>query len=409
MKPLDWLTLTPVFLKCLGKLPLAHLWYLARQLSYENPQRHRNQLHINAFFPPYPSPAFERFLNAAIQRWRVPYSVYFAVTDKCPYHCPHCSYGRHDSGLLDTRHAMSIVEQVDRLGAVTMGFTGGEPLLRDDIASLVAAAADTMGTVLFTTGYRLTESVARALRKAHLDCITIGIESDRPDEHDAVRGVAGSYQTAMDAIAVSREAGLFTAISTMATRDKIQRGTLEALAELATRLGVQEFRILEPIPTGRFAGRGHEMLTEAETARIVNFHKSWNRRGRGPAIAAFSHLESAAMFGCGAGFHHLFIDAVGNVCPCDLTPLRFGNALAEPLDQIWARMGQWFDVPRCGCLVKQLYEQSTELRDAPVFPLCREESEAMCRRHVVATPLPTVFANLFKGHKPTNPPTTRPR
>jgi radical SAM protein with 4Fe4S-binding SPASM domain len=31
------------------------------------------------------------------------------------------------------------------------------------------------------------------------------------------------------------------------------------------------------------------------------------------------------MFGCGAGFHHLFIDALGNVCPCDLTPLKLGN------------------------------------------------------------------------------------
>ena len=134
MKPRHWLTLTPVFLKCLGKLPLSHLWYLANQLRFENPQRHRNQLHINAFLPPHPSAAFERFVNAAVQRWRVPYSVYYAVTDKCPYHCPHCSYQRHDSGLLDTRQALLIVEQVDRLGAVTMGFTGGEPLLRDDIA-----------------------------------------------------------------------------------------------------------------------------------------------------------------------------------------------------------------------------------------------------------------------------------
>ena len=116
-----------------------------------------------------------------------------------------------------------------------------------------------------------------------------------------MRGVAGSFDTAMNAIAVAQEAGLFTAISTMATRDKIQRGTLQALADLATRLGVQEFRILEPIPTGGFAGYGHEMLTADESAHIIHFHKSWNRRGKGPAVAAFSHLESAAMFGACRG------------------------------------------------------------------------------------------------------------
>ena len=141
MKLRDWLTLTPVFLKCLGKLPIAHLWYLARQFRYENPQRHNGRLHINAFFPPCPSPAFDRFVDAAVRRRRVPYSVYYAVTDACPYHCPHCSYGRHAPGRLEPRQAVDIVEQAGRLGAVTMGFTGGEPLLRDDLPALVAAAS----------------------------------------------------------------------------------------------------------------------------------------------------------------------------------------------------------------------------------------------------------------------------
>ena len=62
------------------------------------------------------------------------------------------------------------------------------------------------------------------LRNAGLDCITIGLESDRAEEHDAVRGAEGSYQTAMDAIGVARAAGLFTAISTMATREKLCNG-----------------------------------------------------------------------------------------------------------------------------------------------------------------------------------------
>ncbi len=407
MKLRDWLTLTPVFLKSLGKLPIAHLGYMAWQLRYENPQRHNGRLHINAFFPPCPSPAFDRFVNAAVHRWRVPYSVYYAVTDACPYHCPHCSYGRHAPGRLDTRQALDIVEQAGRLGAVTMGFTGGEPLLRDDLPALVAAAGD-MATVVFTTGCRLTEPLAQALREAGLDCITVGLESDRPEEHDAVRGVEGSFATAMDAIRIAREAGLFTAISTMATHDKLRRGTLDALADLATHSGVREFRILEPIPTGGHAGCGAEVLTPDESAQLARFHQAWNRRGKGPAIAAFSYLESDAMFGCGAGFHHLFIDAAGNVCPCDLTPLRFGNAVEEPLVDIWRRMGELFGVPRCGCLMKELCAASDAVQDAAVFPLCRQESEALCRRHVSETPLPKVFANLFRGRTPTNRPANPP-
>ncbi len=407
MKLRHWLTLSPVFLKCLGKLPLRHLAYLAWQLRCENPQRHKGQVHINAFFPPYPSPAFDRFLQAAIQRWRVPYSVYYAVTDRCPYQCPHCSYGRHASGQLDTRQALAVVEQVRRLGVVTMGFTGGEPLLRDDLADLVAATGE-MATVVFTTGLNLTDARARSLRDAGLDCITIGLESDRAEEHDAVRGVEGSYQTGMDAIRTARAAGLFTAISTMATRVKLRNGTLERLTELASQWGVQEFRILEPVPAGRYATEDDALLTAAESAHLTRLHKTWNHRGRAPAIASFSHLESDALFGCGAGYHHLFIDAVGNACPCDLTPLGFGNVCEEPLYDIWVRMGEWFALPRCGCLVRELHEKSNLLRTAAEFPLCRQDSEAACRQYAKETPMPAVFANLLRGRRPKNPPATRP-
>ena len=403
MKLRHWLTLSPVFLKCLGKLSLRHLAYLGWQFRYENPQRHNGRLHINSFFPPCPSPAFDRFLQTAIERWRVPYSVYYAVTDRCPYHCPHCSYGRHVSGQLATEQALAVVEQVRRLGAITMGFTGGEPLLRDDLPDLIAATGE-MATVVFTTGLNLTDVQAKALRDAGLDCMTIGIESDRPGEHDAVRGVEGSFATAMAAIRIAREAGVFTAISTMATREKLRDGTLLRMAELASRCGAQEFRILEPVPTGRCAREDGAILTAEESAQLTRLHKRWNRRGRPPAIAAFSHLESDALFGCGAGYHHLFIDAVGNVCPCDLTPLAFGNVCEESLYDIWVRMGEWFPVPRCGCLIRQLHETSDVFQTADTFPLCRPDSEAICRQHIAETPLPAVFANLFRDRKPTNPP-----
>ena len=113
------------------------------------------------------------------------------------------------------------------------------------------------------------------------------------------------------------------------------------------------------------------------------------------------------MFGCGAGFHHLFIDAVGNVCPCDLTPLALGNVIDEPLVDIWIRMSEWFALPRCGCLARRLGTHSGAIRDAMQFPLCRTNSEALCRQAAHDGQLPEVFGRLFKGHTPTNPPATR--
>jgi len=170
---------------------------------------------------------------------------------------------------------------------------------------------------------------------------------------------------------------------------------------------VHEFRILEPIPTGGFYSQRDEILTIEESQKLADFHKHWNKQNQGPAISSFSHLESDLMFGCGAGFHHLFIDAVGNVCPCDLTPLSFGNLLEETLEDIWLRMGETFDLPRCGCLMKQLCSQAVNMETNCEFPLDKEKSVALCDGCKRDEKLPEVYKNLFKGRKPTSQPLNR--
>ncbi|MFW6170336.1 MAG: radical SAM protein [Planctomycetota bacterium] len=408
MKLSDWLTLAPLFLKCLGKLPLGHLLYLARQFPHEYPHHHAGKLYINAFFPPYPSTAFDRFLDNTLQGKRVPYSVYFAVTDRCPFKCAHCSYGRHQKGSLSTKQAIEVIRHVNSLSAATIGFTGGEPLMRDDIVDLVRAVGDDMSSVLFTTGHRLTEQLARHLQQAGLDTIMIGLESDDPSEHDGTRGVPGSFLESLSAVDLSLNADFHTAISTVGTKQKIAAGTIERMGELAAARGVHEFRILEPIPTGRFHECNDQILSEAESKQLSHFHKQWNRGNRRPAISAFSHLESDEMFGCGAAFHHLFIDARGNVCPCDLTPLSFGNVLEEPLMDIWIRMSDLFPLPRCGCLMRELRENTEISGTEAALPLSPGESERLCRTLPTNTCLPGIYKRLFKHRKPTNPPVNRP-
>ena len=397
------LKLFPVFVRCFGRLGVGHLRYMAKQLRNENAHYHNGRVYVNTFFPPYPSKAFDKFLDAVIGRERVPYSTYFAVTDECPYRCAHCSYGMHKKGRVDTKRAIEVIEQIKSIGTVTIGFTGGEPLMRDDIVELTAAAGDDTASIIFTTGHRLSAGLAGELAGAGLDCMMIGVEASDAVEHDKVRGAAGSFDEAIRAIGLSLEAGIYTAISTVASKGKIAGGEIERLAELAEKYSVHEFRVLEPIATGSLSGHNDENLTREESVRLADFHKEWNRRNRGPSISSFSHLESDEMFGCGAGFHHLFIDAIGNVCPCDLTPLSFGNLLDEPLEEIWLRMGELFDLPRCGCLMKEVCSKMADLVDGQELPLSTEKSLKLCKTIARKGQLPKVYKNLLKGRKPANP------
>jgi len=137
------------------------------------------------------------------------------------------------------------------------------------------------------------------------------------------------------------------------------------------------------------------MLSAEERRALADFHSRHNRHDAGPAVASFAYLESDALFGCGAGFHHLYIDAGGQVCPCDLTPLSLGDVTAERLSDIWKRMGALFPVPRRGCLMGEL---AADLRDhAGPLPLSPEVSARLCGAHPARGPLPEGYRRLVKA------------
>jgi len=381
-----------MFARMIGHVPMGHLWYLWRRMRNEKPHRFKGQTRINTFFPPYPSQAFDRFCKAVIERARVPFSTYLAVTAQCPFHCAHCSYAGRGGEEMSTERMLDVIGQVKALGTCTLGFTGGEPMLRGDLVQLVSAASPEMATIVFTTGRGLTGRKASELARAGVTCVTVGIESADPATHDAVRGVEGSFDEARAAVMACRDAGVYAALSTVGTRERLAGGELDRMYALAYQWGVGEFRLLAPVATGALAGCAAAMLSDDEMQALADFHVTHNRRPGGPAVASFAYLESADMFGCGAGYHHLFIDAAGEVCPCDLTPLSFGSVRTELLADIWSRMAEHFSRPRCGCLMGQLAQGISA--DGPL-PLPPEQSESICPRCTDADALPGAYKRLL--------------
>ncbi len=295
---------------------------------------------------------------------------------------------------MTTAQALDVIEQIKGLGTTTLGFSGGEPLLRRDLPELIQSVGPDTETILFTTGHTLDEAKANQLKRAGLNSLMVGLESDIASTHDTVRGRSGSFDQGIKAIHLSQDAGLYTAISTVATHDKIADHSIEKMADMARDLKVHEFRILEPVPTGRALGQTSALITPAERQTLTAFHKEWNHAKNGPAIASFSHLESDAMFGCGAGYHHLYIDARGEVCPCDLTPLSFGNVLKIPLADIWRRMGEVFTQPRCSCFAAKACCDLAEKSFTDSLPLPVNQATELCQSHPCKGPLPRVYDNL---------------
>ena len=363
-----------MYLSYLPNFSFDGMRYFRSWLQHEKIHLFDGKLRINSFIPPWPSLAHKRLLHAAFSKERIPFQVYYAVTGKCPCDCNHCSYAKRPDHELSSRESLQFIDEVKELGCSLIGFTGGEPLLREDLESMIASCKPELSTILFTTGHGLTLDRAQALKQAGLDWFTVGFESANEQQHDAVRKFPGSFQKAVRAIHVASEAGLYTAISTVASKRKVNDGEIDRLYEFAKQHGVGELRIIPYVATGGGVGDTEEMLGLQEYEYLTSFHKTMNKNKDGPVVESFSYIESSELYGCGAGYHHFFVDAAGYVCPCDLTPLSFGNVTNDSLETIWNRMSEFFPKPRSYCLMKKI---APKLKDRSRLPIPFDESKKL--------------------------------
>ncbi len=110
------------------------------------------------------------------------------LTYSCPLHCPFCSNPLDFAGEkaeLSTTEWIRVLQEARALGAVQLGFSGGEPLMRKDLELLVAEG-HRLGyyTNLITSGAGLNEVRIRALKDAGLDHIQLSFQDSTREMND---------------------------------------------------------------------------------------------------------------------------------------------------------------------------------------------------------------------------------
>ena len=377
--------------------------FLREWLVGERLTRHRGQWVLNSFLPPFPGPAYQRlFDNMFSGRHLSPVSAFLSITARCPWDCPHCSRsGRRAGTELSTVEWLEAIRQLHELGTSLIGFTGGEPCVRDDLETLVrAAAGGGAATILFTSGRGFTQELAARLRAAGLWSVCVSLDADTAETHDAARG-QGSFAAALAALRLARAEGFYVMAGAVATPAFVRSGMPARLHALLAGLGAHELRIVEAMPCGGLSGcSAEDLLSPDDVTALRRFHVGTNRAGRGPKVCAFNHIESPEIFGCGAGTQHLYIEPSGVVCPCDFTPLGFGNVRDTPLADLWKRMNLAMgDNPRTHCFI-QRHRSAVQGHAAAGFPLPPEISERICRE-AGPEPLPAYFALVASGSQST--------
>ncbi|GAB7026503.1 GeoRSP system radical SAM/SPASM protein [Geotalea toluenoxydans] len=274
---------------------------------------------------------------------KAPLTINWAVNNNCNFACRHC-YSRNDAMKeIDCSMLCHCLEKVATAGVMSVNFGGGEPLLRQDLATIASCAAQSgMRVSMNSNGYLIDRKKALELKEAGFSKVGISIDSHVPAIHDDFRGVSGSHGRAVNALAYLQEAGIKTSISTVIC--KLNHRDVAPLIDLAEKLHVEQLNFHNFKCSGLgYSNRDDLDLTPEEWQSFYAEAIMEKQRGRkldisldDPIIASLGmHDTNNMVKGSVCGKLSLNIKSNGDITPCGFIPVVIGNILADDLQELW--------------------------------------------------------------------------
>ena len=267
------------------------------------------------------------------------------LTYSCPLQCPYCSNPVGLGGRapeLATADWLRVLAEARALGAAQLGLSGGEPLLRQDLETLVAEARR-LGfyTNLITSGHGLDAQRIAALREAGLDHIQVSFQADAADLNDLLAGTA-SFAHKREVARLVKEAGYPMVLNVVMHRLNLDR-TREIL-DMALELEADYVELANTQYYGWALVNRDWLLPSAEQLRRAEAvaHEYQARHGERMKVYFvvpdyFEGRPKPCMNGWGRVF--LAVAPDGRALPChaaaDLPGLDLPNVRDHALGWIW--------------------------------------------------------------------------
>jgi len=168
--------------------------------------------------------------------------VVWNATKRCNLYCEHCYAAADEEGApneLSTAEGKALIDDLAEFGVPVLLFSGGEPLVRGDLAELVSYADDAgIRPVLSTNGTLLTRENARELKAAGLKYAGVSVDG-LPERNDRIRGEEGAFDAAVRGIEACLDVGLKTGLRYTITEHNVD--DLAGVVDLLVDVGVDRF------------------------------------------------------------------------------------------------------------------------------------------------------------------------
>ncbi len=275
-----------------------------------------------------------------------PSNAIIAVTSNCNSRCVMCDIWKKDKESevypYLYKHLPSSLKDIN--------ITGGEPFLRKDLSDIIAVVKDRCkkARIVISTNGFLTQRIKEETKKilAIDRNIAIRISIDGADKtHDEIRGVSGGFRKSIDTIRCLQEIGVRD-LGIGFTISSKNVAMIKNTYDLANHLGV-EFSITVVTSSPIYFGDNECLKPENNGILKIQFSdlirselSYWNLKKWLRAYYDYTLFEyiktQKRTFPCDAGESFFYLDPKGNIHPCNVLDLDFGNINNNSFKNIWA-------------------------------------------------------------------------
>lgn len=322
--------------------------------------------------------------------------VHWSITGACNLKCRHCfmsaPHARHGSPTKE--QLLAIADQLAECGIFTVGLTGGEPLIREDLWELIDALSEReIGvSIIYTNGWLVDEGLLDKLEGRNMHP-NFQLSFDGLGWHDFLRGVPGAEKKTIAALKLLQERNYNVSVSMCLHRKS--RGTLRETVKLLASLGVksvkcggmmalgewtnpevhdlqmtrrEELEMMETYIPQYFADDAPLSIMLEDTLMYTPGDDAWEIYN----VRRVSAEEEEYVPSCGLLKDNFYIGAEGMVAPCmgmgDCGfAERFPNLFETPLREI-LREGEFIDLT--GATVKDIRDHNPKCRECAYVDRC---------------------------------------
>lgn len=272
-----------------------------------------------------------------------PYVLVAELTYRCPLRCAYCSNPTQvqDRPALAGADWVRVLSEASELGVVQVHFTGGEPLLCEDLEALVARAAQLeLYSNLITSGLTLTRERLAGLQAAGLCALQLSFQAARVGPSAAIAGV-DAFAHKLQVAAWVRELDLPLTVNVVLHRQNLDE--VNQIIALAEQLGADRLELANTQYLGwAYQNRAALMpsVAQLDAARGVVAAARVRLRGRMEILFVLPDYHGDRPRTCmnGWGERYVVVTPDGRALPCHaahILPLAFPDLRAQSLASAW--------------------------------------------------------------------------